>query len=178
MNNRHGETRGGADDVEGRIPGNRVRQGFFGQPFALANLFGVEMWSASRSTACRASCCTTCTTRCPTADWGSTGRGHQHRRRVRRHGVPVDDRGGVVADRLLGSERTLFYSVPESCWGTSAWHHHRSGGRGRRTGADRVRQRRAQGQRDIPRRRSVHTRRRTPGCGFLDLLQWASTSVA
>ena len=64
---------------------------------------GSSCGSGSASTACRASCSSTCTTPPPRAASDRRGRGDRHRRRLRRCGLPLHDPRGVArrpADRV------------------------------------------------------------------------------
>ncbi len=130
---------------------------FFGQPWSLVHLFGVETWERFSFYGMQGILLSTCTTRSRRAGSAS--------RRPRRPGI-VGAYGGAVylstilgawvADRLLGSERVLFFSAI-----VIMARAHRAGpaprrrGRRRRPHPRRRRLRRPQGQRHVGRRHAL-----------------------
>ncbi|MCL2536292.1 MAG: oligopeptide:H+ symporter, partial [Nocardiaceae bacterium] len=98
--------------VEQQPERSRADTGFFGQPFALANLFGVEMWERFSFYGMQGILLYYLYY---TADQGGLGLDNASATSI------VGAYGGTVylstivgawiADRLLGSERTLFYSA-------------------------------------------------------------------
>ena len=138
--------------------------GFFGQPRVLANLFGVEMWERFSFYGMQGILLIYL--------YYSADRGGLGIDKGVAAGIVGAYGGGVylstilgawLADRLIGAERTLFYSAVVVMAGHVALSLVPGPRRRRdRPGADRVRQRRGEGQRDLAGRLAVRRARRAP----------------
>ena len=94
-----------------RVSTQQGEKTFLGQPRALGNLFGVEMWERFSFYGMQGILLIYLYYSATAVVSVSIGRCRRHRRRVRRRLYLATILGAWLSDRLLGAERTLFYSA-------------------------------------------------------------------